>query len=99
MSTAARLAEEAKAMFEQADRENRALTADERVYAKDLVDRAKERGQYERQFKQIDLPGVGNVFTDPIGASVGGGSPGEMFASSEAYKSIRDSRSRGDNWT
>jgi HK97 family phage major capsid protein len=89
-------------MFEQADRENRSLTADERTYVKDLLTRAQERGEYEKQFREIDANlggGVSNVFTDPNAHRANGGDPGSAFINSEGYKAIKNSASRGQSWT
>jgi HK97 family phage major capsid protein len=101
VSGALRLAQEAKGILEAADKSGRALTSDERIYVEQLLDRAKEQGAVERQLKDIgeQLGNPGPVFKDAGGPFNAAGSPGEAFVQSEGYKSIRDSRNRGDNWT
>lgn len=70
MSTALRLAQEAKSIFEQADPASRALTPDEREYVQDLLDRAEQVGRYEKRFaKAVGLTAeqaafLGRSFTD-----------------------------------
>ena len=94
MSTAARLAQEAKAVFEAADRKNRALSADERIHVEELISRAKEHREAEKSLRELD-PGMGNVFTDPNANWGGGLGPGDRFISSAEYKAIRDPGNRG----
>jgi HK97 family phage major capsid protein len=100
VSTAARLATEAKAIFEAADKQGRALTGEERLHVQDLVARAEEHADCEKSFREIDRKlggGVNNVFAG--GGQPSGASPGEMFTMSEGYRSIKSAGSRGQSWT
>jgi hypothetical protein len=54
MSTAIRLAQEAQGIFEQADKEGRTLTGDERIYVENLLERSKESHELERKFQELD---------------------------------------------
>jgi hypothetical protein len=86
MSRALRLAEEAQAVLEAADRQNRPLSPDERVHVEGLLDRAREHGEMEKSLKET-LGGLddGNGMTAlskgaEFGANAG---PGDMFVKSE----------------
>jgi hypothetical protein len=98
MSTALRLAKEAQAMFEAADKQNRALTADERIHVDELLDRAKDHHEMEKKVRDLghDLgAGIGSVH---LGEITGGG-PGERFVKAQEYLRIKDPGSRGQNWS
>jgi hypothetical protein len=100
MSTALRLAEEAKAIFEAADEANRVLSSDERRYVEDLLERAKQHGEAERKIKAIgeQLGSPSSVFPAGSDVSTGGLTPGERFVSSQGYKSISGGN-RAERWS
>src|SRR5215212_10702846 len=99
MSTALRLAEEAKAIFEAADEANRVLSSDERRYVEDLLERAKQHGEAERKIKAIgeQLGSPSSVFPAGSDVSTGGLTPGERFVQSGGYKAVL--RDRGERWS
>src|SRR4051794_6433650 len=97
-SGAKRLALEAQGMFEQADREGRALTGEERSYVKDLLDRAKEQREFEGDMTELGL-GAGMESSVFAGGQSSGGGPGDMFVRSEGFKKISDPGSRPQTWT
>ena len=80
MSRALRLAQRAKAIFEQADLEGRELTGEERSYAQGLLDEAQEVAGYEKRITDIgrQLGPVGDALTDPR-RDHGGAGPGDVF--------------------
>jgi hypothetical protein len=90
-----RLAKEAQAVFEAADQQGRSLTVDERVHVEDLLKRAKDHREMETALREID-PG-GNSVRIGGGETTRGLTPGEIFTSSEGYKSAL--RDRGESWT
>jgi hypothetical protein len=103
MSKAARLAEEAAGIFEQADKEGRALTGDERAYVQDLLSRAEEHQAAEPRLKELgvnldSLGGLGPVSKQPNVSFEAYQSPGEVFVRSEEYKSIRDASARSADY-
>src|SRR5215218_8379491 len=94
-SGAKRLALEAKGMFEQADREGRALTGQERSYVKDLLDRAKAQHEFDAEMSELGL-GVGMEPSAFTGGGAGdGGGPGDVFVKSAEYRRIKDPGGRG----
>jgi HK97 family phage major capsid protein len=92
-SGAERLALEAQGVWEQADRENRALSGDERGYVQELLEKAKSLKEVEDLGRQL---GVGFT-TAGTGGGVRATSLGEAFVNSEGYKSIRSGRPQ--QWT
>jgi HK97 family phage major capsid protein len=101
MSTAARLAEEAEGIFEAADRQNRALTADERQHVENLLERAKDHHSAEKAIREIggDLFGGGQRVVTKSLADHGGDGPGDLFVRSEQWKAIADPSRRAQQWT
>jgi len=97
MSAALRLAQEAQAIFEAADKKNRALTADERNYVEDLLERAREQGAAEKKMDEIGRQLGGGKLGVSKDQSFGGQTPGERFVQSEGYKSILTGR--GERWS
>ncbi len=99
-SSAERLAKEAKSVFDSADQQNRSLTADERTYVQDLLDRAEQAREVEGRIKalSLDMGGHGVSPTDP-NVRHGGQRPGDVFIDSPGYKAIRESSSRGGSWS
>src|SRR5215216_1946419 len=98
-NTALRLAEEAQAIFEAADRANRALTAGERTYVEDLLDRAREHGEGAKKLDAIGRElGAPQLMVDKGGLSRGGG-PGDLFVKSAEYQRIKDPANRGERWS
>jgi len=96
-SGAERLALQAKGIFEQADREGRALTGDERTYVAELLDRAKSQHEFNSDLKGLGL-GVGMEHSAGYYEGSGGG-PGDIFVNSTEYKKIRDPGGRGHEWS
>jgi HK97 family phage major capsid protein len=83
------LAQEAKSIFEAADMQGRALTADERVYVEQLLERAEERGHAEQRLKATGLFGNGGPMLPAGGFEFGHPQTiGEAFTSSEQYKAF-----------
>ncbi len=101
--TAARLAAETQGVIEAADRQNRALTTDERLYVQDLLDRAQERGELQKSLDALG-PSLGMTSAFPAGQQGFAGGfaaddPGSRFVNSEGFKAIRDPASRGKSFT
>jgi hypothetical protein len=101
MSTAACLAQEAQAVFEAADRQNRALTADERTHVEGLLDRAQHHGSYEKKIAELgrNLGGVEFSVSSGSGTATTAGGPGDVFVQSPEYKRIKDPANRGQSWS
>jgi HK97 family phage major capsid protein len=94
------LAQEAQAIFEVADREGRALDPDERQHVESLLNRAEERGEMERRLKATGLFGDGGQTLSAGNYTAGAMTPGQIFTSSEAYKSLfGEGGARGEKWT
>jgi hypothetical protein len=100
MSKAARLAAEAKGIFDAADQKGRSLSGDERNYVEDLLRRAQEAKELEGKFSQFDGFASPSTFTDP-GApwATGSGGPGDVFVQSKGYQRVKDASARGANWS
>jgi hypothetical protein len=90
-SGAERLTTEAQGIFEQADREGRALSGDERVYVTELLERAKSLKATEDLGRELGV-GMPNVSMSTAGH---GGGPGDRFIASAEYKRIKDPSARG----
>jgi hypothetical protein len=99
-SSSARLVNEAHAVFEAADKQNRGLTADERVYVEDLLGRAEANRGLEERFKGFTGSNVIAVSKAP-NATFGGAAagPGDLFVKSSEYLRIKDPANRGDRWS
>jgi hypothetical protein len=96
------LAQEAQAMFARADAEGRVLDQDEREYVDTLLTRAEERGDAERRLKATGLFGDGTGPLMSAGDYAAGAAmtPGEIFTSSDAYKSLfGPGGGRGEKWS
>src|SRR2546430_2685197 len=97
VSQPARLAQEAQTVFDAADQQGRSLTSDERSYVEDLLNRAEERGQYEKRLRDT---GLLDSFAGSAGAAAAvSHDPGLAFIQSEGWKSIADSSTRGREFT
>jgi len=96
ISAAKRLASEAEGIYEAADRQGRALTADERTYVQTLLDRAQEHYSGAKQWAEIGHELGGPQLIDK-GGRMSGLTPGELFVSSEGYKAVR--HNRGEQWS
>jgi hypothetical protein len=97
MSTAHRLAREAQAVFEAADRQGRSLTADERIHVESLLDRAQEAKGFATRLSNlgaVDLHTFDNYWD---GASTD--TPGAAFVRSDGYQRIKNAESRPQNWS
>jgi HK97 family phage major capsid protein len=99
MSTALRLAQEAKGVFEAADKQNRALTGDERIHVEGLLKRAEEHGEAEKKLKELGQQlGAPGIAFQGLDGRVGGG-PGDRFVKSSEYLKIKDPAARGQTWS
>jgi hypothetical protein len=96
-SGAERLALEAKSVFDQADLEGRPLTGEERVFVRELLDRAKEQQEVAGELKGLGLGAGMEVSTGYSGG--GGAGPGDMFVKSAEYQRIKDPGARGQTWS
>ena len=89
-------------MFNQADKEGRPLTADERSYAQGLLNEADDVGAMEKQ-----LAGLGHQLGGGSMQTLNGGQsgqhiaddPGTRFIQSEGFKAIADPTNRSERWT
>ena len=109
MSTARKLAEEATGIFRAADRQNRALSSDERLYVEDLIARAEQHGELENRIKGMpNVPAatpdeerfLSTAFGNPGGGARPGGDPGARFTESPNYKTLfGGSATRGERWS
>ena len=90
MSTAERLAQEAKNVFEAADRQNRPFTADERIHVESLLDRAEQHHEVDERVnafgRQIGAPDISSPDGTPTGR------PGDMFVRIELARRVDFSR-------
>jgi hypothetical protein len=98
LDTAKRCASEAQAIFEAADREGRALSTDERVHVRSLLDRARESHEGAKQSASIGHDLRAQRMVDKGGLSRGSG-PGDAFISSPEYQRIKDPANRGQTWS
>lgn len=102
MSRAARLAQKAQSILDQADHEGRVLSGEERSYVAEILNEAREVGEHEKSLADLgiqlgggNVPGNGAFFENMAAAN----DPGSRFIQSEGFKSIADASRRGSDWS
>jgi HK97 family phage major capsid protein len=99
---AARIALEAKTIFDAAEAEGRQLTADERTEVQSLLSRAEAARNGSKGIAPNIPPTSADAWAFLNGAATGpagGGGPGAAFVASDGYKAIKNSASRPQQWS
>ncbi len=75
------------------------MSADERIYVEDLLNRAEEHGDVEKRVKALTPEQHAFLFAGAPGYQGGGTRPGDLFVKSEGYRKIADAGTRPQRWS